>query len=450
MTCRVLVVDDIAANVTLLEARLLAEYFEVLTASNGVDALAICARGECDVVLLDVMMPGMDGFEVCRRLKADPKTTHIPVVMVSALDQRSDRLEGLRAGADDFLTKPVDDLALLTRVKSLSRMKQMTDELRLRAASDAAETAESPSVGRGSVLVVDDKAISYERTVRALSQDAETAVVTNPHEALFRIAEAPVDLVVVSLSLDGFDALRLCSQLRSIDATRLVPILLVSSQGEEAVVRRGLELGVDDFIARPVDACELRARAQTLIRRKRLNDSLRASVQRTMEMAVRDTLTGLGNRRHFERHARNAFERARAGGQSLSLVMFDIDRFKAVNDTHGHPAGDVVLKEFAKRLQDSIRSRDTACRLGGEEFVLLMPGTDRDLAMIVADRIRQSVATHPFLIDGGREQLDITVSAGVAVMASRDASVDDILHRADDALYLAKRSGRDRVMAQAA
>ena len=133
MTARVLVVDDIPANVKLLEARLSAEYFDVATAYSGAEALAVCERAECDIVLLDVMMPDMDGFEVCRRLKSNPATHHIPVVMVTALDQPSDRVRGLEAGADDFLTKPVSDVALIARVRSLSRLKMMTDELRMRA-----------------------------------------------------------------------------------------------------------------------------------------------------------------------------------------------------------------------------------------------------------------------------------------------------------------------------
>src|SRR5256885_16443852 len=133
MTARVLVVDDVPANVKLLEARLSAEYFDVLTAMSGQEALAICERAECDVVLLDVMMPDMDGFEVCRRLKTGMATHHIPVVMVTALDQPSDRVKGLESGADDFLTKPVSDVALIARVRSLSRLKLITDELRMRA-----------------------------------------------------------------------------------------------------------------------------------------------------------------------------------------------------------------------------------------------------------------------------------------------------------------------------
>src|SRR6201996_2600160 len=127
MTARILVVDDVPANVKLMEARLSAEYFDVITALSGQEALATCERAQCDIVLLDVMMPDMDGFEVCRRLKANPSTHHLPVIMVTALDQASDRIRGLEAGADDFLTKPVSDVALVARVRSLVRLKMMTD-----------------------------------------------------------------------------------------------------------------------------------------------------------------------------------------------------------------------------------------------------------------------------------------------------------------------------------
>src|SRR5882672_7669609 len=178
MSARILVVDDVPANVKLLEARLSAEYFDVMTAANGTEALAICARAECDIILLDVMMPDMDGFEVCRRLKTSPATHHIPVVMVTALDQPSDRVRGLESGADDFLTKPVSDVALVARVRSLTRLKMVTDELRMRALTSKEIGIQSPErdavteTGRGGrILIVDDRQASYERIVTTLSAE---------------------------------------------------------------------------------------------------------------------------------------------------------------------------------------------------------------------------------------------------------------------------------------
>src|SRR5260221_3852377 len=175
MTARILVVDDNVANIKLLEARLAAEYFEVVTAMNGPEALEVCARGQCDIVLLDVMMPGMDGFETCRRLKANPRTVHIPVIIVTAVDQPSDRVAGLEAGADDFLTKPVNDIALITRVKSLVRLKMLTDELLMRAATTTGigleETLDPATVDGlgGRILLVEDLSASIDRVRQTLS-----------------------------------------------------------------------------------------------------------------------------------------------------------------------------------------------------------------------------------------------------------------------------------------
>ncbi|MBX3531032.1 MAG: PleD family two-component system response regulator [Rhizobiaceae bacterium] len=457
MTARILVVDDIPANVRLLEARLSAEYFNVLTASSGPEALEACMAGRVDVVLLDVMMPGMDGFEVCRRLKSDPATSHIPVVMVTALDQASDRVRGLDAGADDFLTKPVNDLQLVTRVKNLVRLKTLTDELRLRASTTrniGIEELLARGAGAGdakpAVLLVDERQSSSERLVRMLRDVAEVTVTTDPQAALFDAAEKPCDCVVIATGFASFDPLRLCSQLRSLDRTRFVPIMLVAGQEEESLIIRGLDLGVNDYLTRPVDAQELVARLRTQVRRKRYNDHLRASVTKTIEMAVTDGLTGLHNRRYLDSHLQTLFDRALGRQRPLSVLVTDIDRFKAVNDGFGHDGGDDVLREFADRLRKNVRGMDLACRYGGEEFVVVMPDTDFEIAARVGERIRAEIAGRPFPIGRDGKAIDVTVSIGVASMLKGRDSVADLIKRADVALYEAKSGGRNRVVAKAA
>jgi two-component system cell cycle response regulator len=253
MTARVLVVDDVPANVKLLEARLLAEYFDVVTAMSGEEALAICERADCDIVLLDVMMPDMDGFEVYRRLKAGLTTHHLPVVMVTALDQPSDRVKGLEAGADDFLTKPVSELALIARVRSLSRLKLMTNELRMRAVTSRDIGIQSPEreavaeAGRnGRILLVDDRPISSEHIAAILSGEHAIEIESDPSAALFHAAEGNYDLLIVSLALDNFDGLRLCSQVRSLDRTRNLPIVAIADDEGNTRLVRGLEIGVND------------------------------------------------------------------------------------------------------------------------------------------------------------------------------------------------------------
>jgi two-component system cell cycle response regulator len=456
MTGRVLVVDDIPANVKLLEARLTSEYFDVTTALSGAEALAICQQTTPDIVLLDVMMPGMDGFEVCRRLKADPKTVHVPVVMVTALDQVADRVQGLEAGADDFLTKPVNDTALITRVKSLIRLKMLTDELRMRSnvgremgLDDAFDPLLYTQDLHGKVLVVDDRRSSAERLTTALGNRHSLTIEPDPQQALFRATEGEWDLVVVSLDLANFDALRLVSQLRSLDRTRMLPILLIVGEDDRVRLARGLDMGVNDYLQRPIERQELCARVKTQIRRKRYADSLRDSVQQTMEMAITDGLTSLYNRRFMTTHLEQTLDQAQRQERSLAVLIADMDHFKSVNDTYGHDAGDAVLKELAERMRGSVRGVDLVCRFGGEEFVVILPDTDLDTAGVVAERIRSRVAADGFRLPDG-QVIDRTVSVGIGALQSPDDTVETILKRADGALYDAKTGGRNRVVAKAA
>lgn len=457
MTARILVVDDIPANVKLLEARLIAEYFDVLTADNGRDALDICDRTQVDVVLLDIMMPEMDGFEVCERLKANPRTAHIPVVMVTALDQPSDRVRGLKAGADDFLTKPVNDLQLISRVKSLVRLKTLSDELRIRADTAQSIGIDDPlrlSDGRleeaAQVLLVDSRGSSQERIIKTLKPIAVVTAMSDPQAAVFDAAENAYDLVIVNGNLDDYDPLRLCSQLRSLERTRFIPILLITEHGDDQMIVRALDLGVNDYIVRPLDPNELVARTLTQIRRKRFNDRLRHSVTQTIELAVTDGLTGLHNRRYLDSHLKMLFTRAQARGKSLSVCITDIDRFKQVNDTYGHDAGDEVLKEFAMRIRSTVRGADLACRYGGEEFVVVMPDTAADVAALIAERLRSIIETKPFVLKGTGVSLDITASMGIATAGQGIDTPEQLLKQADMALYQAKRDGRNRVVAAAA
>jgi len=455
MTARILVVDDIPTNVKFLEARLLAEYFEVLTADNGHDALAMCRDGQVDLVLLDIMMPKMDGFEVCERLKADRATMHIPVVMVTALDQPADRVRGLRAGADDFLTKPVNDTQLMARVKSLARLKTLTDELRIRAETaqdmgiDDLLNTSNALVEKGKVLLVDERANSRDRITQILRKSADLTVMSDPQTALFEAAENGYELIIISSNFANHDPLRLCSQLRSLDRTRFVPLLLICDQGEESIVNRAMELGVNDYVIRPIEPNEFIARCNTQFRRKRYNDYLRSSVQQTIMLAVTDPLTGLYNRRYLDSHMQLLIERSVARSRPLSVLAIDLDRFKLVNDTHGHDAGDRVLREFSQRMRLAIRGIDLACRHGGEEFIIVLPDTDAETAESIAERLRCGIAETPFEIDDNGNSIGVTASIGIATLAT-DESTADLLKRADTALYEAKAQGRNRVVAMAA
>jgi len=456
MTARVLIVDDIPANVKLLEARLSAEYFDILTAYNGEEALAVLARERVDVILLDVMMPGIDGFEVCRRIKSNAKTHHIPVIMVTALDQPSDKIQGLECGADDFLTKPVDDIALITRVKNLARFKMLNDEMLMRASTgremgiaDDAALERALSGQAGKILVIDDHARSAQRLVQALGKSHEVEAETDPASAMTKLSARDFDVAIVSLNLKSADGLRLCSQARSLDQTRHLPLIMLVEHGNDARLLRGLDMGVNDYLMRPVERHELLARIRTQIKRKRHSDYLRSRIEERVEQAVTDSLTGLHNRRYMESHLQTLLRDAQAARKSLSVLMADIDHFKSVNDTYGHDAGDLVLQEFSTRLRRNTRGVDLACRMGGEEFILIMPDTTLSRAYQIGERLRALIAAEPFHVSD-TSTIRVTASVGLATLEGPDDTPQQLLKRADNALYAAKRRGRNRVVTEAA
>jgi len=454
MSARVLVVDDIEANVRLLEAKLAAEYYEVLTAADGPSALDRAAFDQPDIILLDVMMPGMDGFEVCRRLKSLPATQHIPVVLVTALDGRRDRLTGLEAGADDFLTKPIDDVALFARVRSLTRLKHVIDELRQREASGrrmgVIEGAASRLNAVGArIVIADDSERQAQRIAGELMLEHRPVIEAHPENALVAV-RARTDLLIVNASSTGFDGLRLAAQVRSDETTRHLPILAVVDQDARARAVKALEIGINDILTRPVDAEELSARVKTLIRHKRYTDVLRSTLDSSLELAVTDTLTGLHNRRYMTSQAGAMVHRAALGGDPVAALLVDIDHFKRINDTFGHDVGDEVLKEFALRLATNVRGVDLACRYGGEEFVVIMPDTALRDALRIAERLRVHVAGTPFRVRGLREPLSVTISVGVACTEGQADSTETLLKRADEAVYEAKAHGRNQVVCRSA
>lgn len=454
MSARVLVVDDILPNVKLLEAKLSCEYYDVLTATGGQEALEKVRTDNPDIVLLDVMMPGMDGFEVCSRIKADPDTAHIPVVMVTALTDTEDKVRGLRAGADDFLSKPINDTALMARVRSLVRLKMALDEWRVRenAANQFGVVGEKTNlmaepVEGARILVVEDKEFEKTKIAETLAQDHNIVMaVDSGVKGIELVGKYAFDVLMISLNLRNEDGLRLCSHLKSNERTRSVPIVMICEDDEMDRVAHGLEIGAHDYIVRPLDRNELLARVRTQIRRKRFQERLRSTYEISLSLALTDSLTGLYNRRYFEVHLEKLLQKSAENKKSFAIIMLDIDHFKSVNDTYGHNVGDEVLKVFAERMKNSLRSFDLVARLGGEEFVALLPDASPERAYMVAERLRRSISDHPVScsVEGGK--LSVTTSAGGAIIAHNGHTIQEVLERADKCLYEAKNAGRNCVV----
>lgn len=453
MTGLILVVDDVPANVKLLEARLANEYYDVITAKDGFEAIEQTKAKKPDLILLDVMMPGIDGFETCRRLKQDPDVSHIPVVMVTALSDPSDRVAGLEAGADDFITKPINDTALFARVRSLVRIKVLIDELRLRDKSgsqlgmNASDFSLNLDVSGAELMVIDDDVVHSRRMVeKLLANGYKVSHFADHKQALdFARGAATLDLMLVSTQLADIDGLRLATQFKAIEQVRHVPIIMLVDEDDQHLMLKGLELGVNDYLVTPVDFNEMFARVKTQIRRKKYQETLKSNYQQSVSMAVTDGLTRLYNRHYLDTHLKNLVRQSVEQKRSLSVVIMDMDHFKSVNDTYGHNVGDEVLKSLAGVIVNTIRSADLAARYGGEEFVVLMPETDAVRAYEAAERLRKAVESNPFFVTHPDSPLKKTVSIGYATMHENDTP-DSLLKRADEGLYEAKNGGRNKVM----
>lgn len=451
MSARVLVVDDILPNVKLLEAKLTSEYYDVITATNGEEALERIEQDSPDLILLDVMMPGMDGFEVCNRVKQDPSHAHIPVVMVTALTDTEDKVRGLESGADDFLSKPINDTALMARVRSLVRLKMTTDEWRVRENTanqlgvvEGASNVMQQAADKANILIIEDKDFEERKMIDTLEKDEHTITsVQTGADLISKVADNEYDLLIISLNLAEEDGLRLCSHLRSNEKTRTMPILMIGEEQDMDRVAHGLEIGAHDYVLRPVERSELLARVRTQIRRKRFQERLRSSYEISLSMALTDSLTGLYNRRYLEVHLEKLLEKNRHDRKSLAVLMIDIDHFKSVNDTYGHSVGDEILKIFAQRLKEGLRPTDLVSRLGGEEFTVILPDVTKERAHMVAERLRRNIANVPITCSTPDGCLNITTSIGGAIIDFEPHTVIEALERADKMLYEAKEQGRN-------
>jgi two-component system cell cycle response regulator len=462
MTGRILIVDDVATNRIVMKVKLAAARYDVVPAVSGEEALRAARAGGIDLIIMDMRMPGLSGAETTARLRSDPATAHIPVILVTASDEAESRMAGLSAGADDFLSRPLDEIALLARVRSLLRAREEERDYEARTGG-LLDLEESPRMGfseggqagfappprevpEGRIAVVagPDSDWLHEQRAALAPLFREDVVAMSRDAALALDTDAAPDLFLVEA--DGTtrnDGLRLMSELRSRAATRHAAFIVALPAGDSERAANALDLGAADIVYRPCPSGELAMRLRTQLARKRRADRMRATLDTGLRLAVTDPLTGLHNRRYGLHHLDRVAARCRAQGIRAGVVLMDIDHFKAVNDTHGHPVGDRVLSRVAQVLKESLRGEDLVARIGGEEFLAILPDAGLDQVRAVAERLRAAIARLRVPIDDGRE-LSVTLSLGVAMLENRDDAGTSVLARVDRALYAAKSAGRNR------
>ena len=445
MIGKILIVDDVSTNRIVFKVKLTAAGYQVLMAADGLGCLA-AARGEKpDLILLDSNLPDRPVVSVLQDLRADPRTRRVPVVVFTSDGDDERRLQALRAGADDVLTRPIDDQTLLARLRNLLRGQDRAGETEL------AGLAEEPVAFEGPGLV----AVVTNRAERALRMKSEMKPVSRDRfqhvtgDAVFDDRLRP-DVYLIEADLAGpGSGLRLMSEILSRPDTRHAACLILYDRIPPMATAMAYDLGAHDLVDAQIPPAELALRLARLVRRKREGDALRATVQDGLRLAIRDHLTGLHNRRYAMAQLQAMARAAEAQQQPFVVMLVDLDRFKSVNDRYGHAAGDAVLVEVARRLTESLRAEDMVARVGGEEFLIALPGAGIEDARIVASRLCDAVRDLPVALPSG-QRIPVTASIGVTLAPVGESVPDQealqaVIDRADRALLAAKASGRNQV-----
>lgn len=450
MTGRILIVDDLAINRIILKVKLASACHDSVQAPDGATALALARSEKPRLILLDMMLPDISGIEVCRQLRADPMTRDIPVMIITASSDRARRLEALEAGADEFLTKPLNEVILLARIRSLLRARETEAELRLRAATcqELGYTDTDPArdtQGRIGLIAPDPATAMNWRTALA-SLTTDRLEILTPTAALTDANDRPApDLYVVAADLGAHGSgLRLVADLRSRASSRDAAISLVLPEADSDSAAMALDLGATDILTLPFEPQETALRLRLHVQRKRRADLLRRQVDAGMKLAVTDPLTGLHNRRYALAQLGRIASRAARTGESFAVMALDLDRFKSINDRFGHAAGDAVLERVADRLRECLQPGDLVARIGGEEFLVALPDVFLADARQTAERLCNTVAETAIGLPGGGPAVRVTVSVGL-MLGTPGVTAQEALFRADIALLAAKAEGRNQV-----
>jgi two-component system cell cycle response regulator len=452
MTSRILIVDPVPTNRIVLRVKLASAYYDVVQAESGDSALKALHRMRPDLVIAANALTDMTGQAFCADLKRHPFGRDVPVILVHNDADPAERLACLAAGADDIVPRPIDELVLLARLRSLLRARDTEAEIALRddmrrtlGLSEAPEGFAAP--GLIALVPPSGREDTLAPILAALRERLRDRVISLPPDAALRIAGPVPDVFVLLDCLGGGgEALSLLPQLRSDTGSRHAGLIYVADPERRRDAAAALDMGANDLLAVGPDPDELALRLRKLVARKRMADRLRETVRDGLRAAVTDPLTGLYNRRYIVPYVARIADRARAQCKPFALLLADVDYFKAVNDRYGHAAGDFVLRAVADRLRDSLRAADLVGRYGGEEFVAVMPDTNRTAAHRAAGRLCQAVSRSPVVLPDG-VAVSVTVSIGVAIGGPDGARpAQALIDCADRALYAAKDSGRNRVI----
>jgi two-component system cell cycle response regulator len=448
---KILIVDDDPTSLKVLESILSDERYNIIKASNGEKALEAALNQLPDLILLDLMMPGIDGYEVTRKVKKDRRTKDVPIIIITSLEDSECKIRGLEEGAEELLNKPVHSSELKARVSSMLRLKEYRDQLSIRTLSGRnfgvmprqKEVMQMTEEDLARILLVEDTEVDAAIVESALEGEPYKLQKVDRGKDVFSIIKQErTDLILLDVILPDMDGFEICRLLKR--EHKEIQVVIVTCLDDLESKIKGVELGADDFLVKPVIGRELKARIKTLLEKKVHMDSLRTHYEEALDRSQVDWLTGLYNHGYFQQFLGYELKRAFDQGFPVSLIMIDVDDFKHYNDTLGHLAGDAILREMGQVVRNSIREVDFAARYGGEEFAVVLPYVHRDNAVIVAKRIHNALTSHEFFHDESIKIGNPTVSMGIAVFPEEASDKAELIIQADSMLYLAKQSGKNQ------
>lgn len=453
MAGRILIADDIATNRLGLRVRLTEARYEVIATDSEAGVISTLRRSLPDLLILTARLGGVDAAELCRRIRADVRLRDVSTLVLLGDGDKARRIEALEAGADEVLERPFTEFGLIARVRALLRARETRAETVRRqetAASFGFAEAQSAFARQDRVTII---AADPERGARLCgSLRAESGAKVELSTANTALDAASNTEAVAAYVIDADlrrpgGGLALLSELRSRSGARHAAILYAHRVEDGDAAASALDLGANDLIPVTAEPAEMALRLRTQLRRKHEADALRRTVEDGLRLAATDPLTGLYNRRYAMTYLDRAATEARRTNKPFAVMVADLDHFKKINDTYGHGAGDAVLKVVADTLRDGLRGEDLVARMGGEEFLIVMPATDKKRAGPVAERLRQVISASPVTYEPGQDPIRVTMSIGGAISRRLcDATdIETLMARADEALYRAKSEGRNKV-----
>ncbi|MCF6445109.1 diguanylate cyclase [Nereida sp. MMG025] len=460
MSGRILIIDQVATNRIVMKVRLSAAHFHVDLASCAQDAVQKLKTTRPDMILMSLGVGEDSAPDLCVQLRQRQDTQDTPILVLGDTITEAERMACLHAGAQDVLSRGLPEHQLLAHVRRTLRASASDFELRLRETTNRALGFAEDTAGfvsRPNIWVVMEGSTSTDDWCASLRSSKSLAVQCHDFHAAdwTDLIKSDADVFVVPIQRGGAATdLSIITELRSARSTRHIPIVAMLDRDNTAQISMALDLGADELVYHDTSPRELTLRITRQAERKHVAERLRSRVRDGLQAAVTDPLTGLFNRRYAMPHLDQMSAAAQKSGRAYAVMMIDLDRFKLVNDTYGHPAGDAVLVEVAKRLQDNLRGVDLIARMGGEEFLIAMPATSLHQAKAAAQRLRKVVWNTPIRVPSPTPhepdlRINVSISLGLAMGGGAQSAVDDISHvlqLADNALIRAKADGRNQVM----